>query len=429
MEGIILFATMAIIGTGALVYNRFKEKSVKKKVYDLFNDVSKVHKDLITEKGENSAYPSLAGKVDGVNLSCVLEMESSGNKYYFQLNMKTSHNNLKSSFFSITQESFSSNVMGAMGIKDFQIGDERFDREMLIQSTNAEFAYAFLNSEVRSIIMNLKYFGYSIEINEKSLNVVKKYSKNLTAEILIKQMELMIFISKKFNSIIDYKKEMMVNLYSERENEIKKKIFKTLLARYGTDNDIKGMLKKLLSDKSVETQVLAALNLREEGLEHLLSLIDRSTAFDHNLAVEMAKFYRNNDCTFGVPVIIDLYYKSKSYNSRKEILLTLKHFKDESASSLLVEGMEADPFDLTIQFIEALGTCGTKDAIEPIYKKAKASMNPFLRNAAQKAIAQIKSRITDGDTGWLSMYELSEEEGSLSISDEAGEGALSKSDE
>jgi hypothetical protein len=75
--------------------------------------------------------------------------------------------------------------------------------------------------------------------------------------------------------------------------------------------------------------------------------------------------------------------------------------------------------------VNALGTCGTREAVEPLLRLAKSSINPFTRNAVQKSIGQIQSRLGDVQNGWLSMDDLSEKDGALSVSDEAGVGSLS----
>ncbi len=59
----------------------------------------------------------------------------------------------------------------------------------------------------------------------------------------------------------------------------------------------------------------------------------------------------------------------------------------------------------------------------------KSSLNPFMRNAVQKAVAQIQSGLGDVDNGWLSLPEPDPEDGALSIDNDAGEGSLSKTDE
>ena len=77
--------------------------------------------------------------------------------------------------------------------------------------------------------------------------------------------------------------------------------------------------------------------------------------------------------------------------------------------------------------MRALGTCGTIESMEKLHNLSKKGSGSKIREEATAAMGQIQSRL-GVDGGWLSVAELGETDGALSVAKENVEGALSMTD-
>jgi HEAT repeat protein len=77
-----------------------------------------------------------------------------------------------------------------------------------------------------------------------------------------------------------------------------------------------------------------------------------------------------------------------------------------------------------IAAVHALGEVGTATSVEPLLAYTKDLLPSELKRAARAAIARIQTRFGDVDAGRLSVAELEQHEGALSISAEGGELSL-----
>jgi len=92
---------------------------------------------------------------------------------------------------------------------------------------------------------------------------------------------------------------------------------------------------------------------------------------------------------------------------------------------VLLQELVKDPQPLLYPIINALAVCGRINAVEKLFKLGKNSLNPFTQRRVKEAILRIQSRLGAVEKGWLSLSQLEEMEGALSLADLAGKGALS----
>ena len=132
--------------------------------------------------------------------------------------------------------------------------------------------------------------------------------------------------------------------------------------------------------------------------------------------------------TEGIPALKSLFASRTGKELELEILDVFRNMGDTSLCGFLLSYLDRRSGEVLRAVVGALGTCGTAEAVEPLMKLSKSSINILLNAAVQQAIASIQSRLGGADAGWLSVAGLEGTEGALSLSDTAGEGALSGCD-
>jgi HEAT repeat protein len=98
---------------------------------------------------------------------------------------------------------------------------------------------------------------------------------------------------------------------------------------------------------------------------------------------------------------------------------------DSAAEPALLTLLEREEEGQKIAVVSALGHVGTAAAVEPLMDLTGRVLSSELGRAAEEAIARIQSRLGDVEAGRLTLAELTEHEGALSLSREGGELSLS----
>jgi hypothetical protein len=376
-----------------------------------------------------SDLPHCSGTIDNCSFQCFVTSETIDHNTIFFLNLVTKHKNYGSSFFSITKEMDFASVKGAVDSRAVKTGDDFFDRQILVSASKPEFVMALLHREVRSVIDRIAVFGDEMIIDETSVTVKKVFPGSFTPGEAVENIARMVMVSKSVNKIEDIKQSLINNLLDEREPGVCRNLFAMIKSMYKEDDDINSLMDKLLHHSTVEMQIMAAKNLGQRGLQHIVSVIDSSQSIDDTTAFDVIETISENKYKEGIPALMELYNKTQEENVKVKILEAFQFLNDESVSPFLAGKLEGASSSLVKPLVRTLGFCGTREEIEPIRIKTKSIINIGLGSEARKAIDRIKSRMKDGGTGWLSVNEVDEKEGQLSIKDDAGEGALSKSEE
>ncbi|MCP4134466.1 MAG: hypothetical protein GY754_26065 [bacterium] len=91
----------------------------------------------------------------------------------------------------------------------------------------------------------------------------------------------------------------------------------------------------------------------------------------------------------------------------------------------MLDQYSTEKMEIQLHIIETLGRCGGIEQIEELHTLGKKSLNPIIKTAVRETIQQIQSRLGDVEKGWLSVEELTETDGGLSMANEAEKGSLS----
>jgi len=175
--------------------------------------------------------------------------------------------------------------------------------------------------------------------------------------------------------------------------------FAVLLEKFGDTDEANSAIRAVLAsagDHPPKNQLLAAMRLGDEGLEHLRRL---SRFRDPELAPGACE--------------------------------ALARRGDESAHARLVEMLGDGALEMRRAAVEALGQAGTVAAVEPLLDCAASAPligGAELRKEAKVAVAKIQSRLGGVDPGRVSLVE-SGMEGALSVAADSGGLAIVEPEE
>ncbi|MCP4132006.1 MAG: HEAT repeat domain-containing protein [bacterium] len=358
------------------------------------------------------------------------EASEGKNKYSIQLQenylfvQQECHSKIIGSFQVVLKSRYSKmkTFFGKRGVKT---GDKEFDDKMLIAAENPSIVKTILHEELREQILSLACGVTSFELKKDSIRIVLEFHEIFDCTVLPEIMRAMSSILMGVNDSIFLKKRLIENFYEEEDWHARLNTVKMLSYHFFRDDDTKLVLNDSLRDEHPEINIEAAKYLKEKGLKFLVSMLESFEDKSDPLIPEIIRILAEKKYKQSIPCLKALFDEPKSDIVQIEILSAFRDFGDEKLNTFLLEKLHIKEYKIFSLVIEALGTCGNLDAVEPLYEMTKYSSDSPVREAAKKAIGLIQSRHGQGDKGWLSMTELSETDGALSISDKAEKGALS----
>ena len=413
MDGI-AFLVIGIIGFLAYSF------STKNKEDEFFQEVATSLR-LTYDKGGFWDPARITGSIDG----CTIEIRkiNRNKKDFFETTARKGAE--IPSYINIGRETGFTKMQRMMGIKDIETGDPDFDDEIQLQAIYPQSLVAMLDDQTRKAILILasqsEFFNV---INSAVTAAVQKKmdSAPLTVVGLAKYVVAVTVALANTESLVE---RFSKNIESDPLPRVRINNIRALTSHSTDKAAIDIILKKALDNSCLDVQVEAAKYLGKEGLEHLVHLlVSRGNNLKSYLLIDIVKILTEKRFTKSIPVLQQLY-PHQGNEIRKNILRAFAVFGDTSLHSFLLVELEKNNPDFLEVLIDALGTCGEVDAVEKLYVIGNDRFNPFFRSRVKDAIARIQSRLGKVEKGWLSVSQLQEADGALSMADMAGEGALS----
>ena len=162
-----------------------------------------------------------------------------------------------------------------------------------------------------------------------------------------------------------------------------------LAGYYANHESAKAVLRDALHDRAMEVRFCAAMNLKQEGLETLLELVDKGGLLPQ---------YR-------VRALVRLAAKGRGAKVEDALLEMLSANLDPAVMSAAVD---------------ALARVGSLRAVERLLPLTTFWSSTALRRRARTAIRRIQDRTAGGEIGALSFSEEEDMQGALTLEDRAG---------
>ena len=308
---------------------------------------------------------------------------------------------------------------------DIQIGDSAFDARMLIKGASPHHVASLMNERARALLLGIAGRTHGLNLTSSWFEVVLDYERK-TKDDIVSIARDALEVSRDLARGDDVRSRLMENVRGDSVPGVRAACIRHLASRFPADGGITALLKGALKDDSRYVRVEAALHLGHEGLEFLAKLLQKETDLDEYDTLRIVRFIGEHRFAGGIPALKEVYARANNETVLLEILKAFIAMGDTRLNGFLLERLRGSTGDIRYWLISALASCGTAEAVEPLMRLAKSSLNPLFRSDVQRAIAGIQSRLGGADAGWLSVSEVEGTEGALSLGDAVGEGALSR---
>ncbi|MBP7585597.1 MAG: HEAT repeat domain-containing protein, partial [Spirochaetes bacterium] len=306
------------------------------------------------------------------------------------------------------------------------IGDSAFDSRMLIKGASPHHVAALMNERVRALLQGIAGRTYGLNLTSNWFEIVLDYERKSKDDIVSIARDAL-EVARDMARGDDARFRLLENVRRDSVPGVRAACIRHLASHFPVNGDMTALLKRALKDDSRFVRIEAALNLGYEGLEFLAQLLNKESDRDEYDTLRIIRHFGEHRFAGGIPVLKKVFARANNETVLLEILKAFISMGDTGLNGFLLERLGGSSGDIRYWLVSALGSCGTAEAVEPLMKLAKSSLNPLFRSDVQRAIAGIQSRLGGADAGWLSIHESPGAEGGLSMP--AGkEGALSNNE-
>jgi hypothetical protein len=364
--------------------------------------------------------PEISGKFEGCQIS--VQTITKDKKDFVQV---TARKNIPG-YIHVTRETVFTKMQRLVGIKDVETGDEGFDHDILLEPDELSNLVAFMDHETRRLLMVLSRDSGYFEINNSSALAGFEKPRSLKTGRVKRYISLVVEITRGFSKPVSIEERFAENIKTDPVPQVRINNIRAVTSYFTGKSKRDSFLREALDNSFIEVQVEAAKHLGKEGLAHLVKILaDKARSLNRDLAIDIVDTLKKDNYNKSIPVLKKVYHTDRGDTLKKAVLQAFTVFADTSLHSFLLTELERESSALTSNIVEALGTCGQVEAVERLYKIGKSRFSPVIRSTVKEAIARIQSRLGDVEKGWLSVSQLQDAEGALSLADEAGKGALS----
>jgi len=330
----------------------------------------------------------------------------------------------------ISKENFRDKFNHLVGKQDIQTGDPDFDDEMSLLATPLYLIPALMDEKTRRLILRLVDRGQQIEITQIKVKCLIKKTLFPDMDEWKEIVDLLRSISSKLARKRTLAYRFAENILKDPLEEVRINNIKALTQFAPNAADTLETLRQALSDPCARVRIEAAKYLGDEGCAHLATMIARDRENLETLRlIEIIEGLNQKQPAKYLELLKELYGMQRIDINPLRMMI-LEHYKkkgNESLQSFLLEQLGKERGDLDVYIIEALGTCGTVESVEKLLEYSDSTWDREIRRTTKEAVAAIQARLGNVEKGWLTIPKTGKSAGGLSITNNAGAGALSQS--
>ncbi|MCP4133603.1 MAG: hypothetical protein GY754_21730 [bacterium] len=377
-------------------------------------------------------FPKLSGKIKGFTVDVITDGAFVGDsmdavRYPDSLDFTINfHRSI--SPITITRKATGNKLRKLVGMKHKQTGNRYFDNLIHLNTLKQADILNLLNEETRAALEKLSKKTSGFHLSDKLIRLSWRLGQINTERDIIYYIDSLVSLSTRICREIKDKKGLIDIITSNQNPDVRLRILEELITLYSVDSEVKEVLQNCMQVGTYREQLFAAPCLGIEGMEHLTTIIKDPRKVDETIMCKIIGILKENEYTKSMGPMKELYEKQESIKVKLAILDAFKTICHSSLNPFLLDQLKKGGSKIRFDVIELLGIWGTVDNIEELYPYTKSFTNVRVNTAAKRAIAHIQSRLDKGDKedkGKLSFVETSEMDGALSVSDKAGDGALS----
>ncbi len=354
----------------------------------------------------------------------IMSYHSNDNYLCIELNCEP----IKLKDFQIANETLFSKIVKDIGVEDILIGDETFDNIFNINSQFKYYIISLLNENIRNSLLTINGLSDSIDWNQKRLVIYRKIIGRVYEPFVYQVIEKAINILTDVKSEKNAKKRLQKNVLDEKNIQIKKLFINTLGKNFSLDKDSIKIFESLLQHQSIDLQITVAQYLSKMGMTFLKNIIKehmkREIFLNESDVLYIISIFAEKKYGDANKSLMQIYNETHNEKIKKNILQVFKNSRDQEMEMFILNELSLDS-DLLLEKIGVLSVCGTVKSVEYLRNLWDDSINPITIGKIKEAIVQIQSRLGNVDTGWMSMTEMKEKEGAVSLNISAAEGSVS----
>jgi len=317
----------------------------------------------------------------------------------------------------IKPESFGSKMNRMMGTYDILIGDTDFDNIMLIKGTELD-AVSFLSSRMRSLIFSLALQARNFHFSAKSTSCIFS-SWGIEDSFIIRKIRNITNLYSSMKEDKTKQKRLIDNYHEEKKSAVRKRIIQVLAIYFPDQLQTDVILSLATDDVSWQVKIEALRYLGKKGEGRIFELLPQAS---DEIRIELIKILGTMKIEGADEKLPPVFRNTDSPEIKKEILRTLALQVDPGLNNFLCSLLADSKGDVLQETVNALATCGTTDALQPLLDLKNQVFNPFLKSTIKNTVKKIQFRYAGtGEPGMLSLSENMEEKGNLSLVNE-GEG-------
>jgi HEAT repeat protein len=403
---------------------------------------------LDLHKGSFFQGDAIAGRVDGVEVRVDTFRRSQGKSSATYTRIRVRAPGVPGNL-SLGNEGFFSSIQKALGGQDIQTDDKGFDELLRIRGDEAQVV-ALLGDEARRAVRR--------EVGGSGVSVRDGEAYWETRGHLRDRVELV----SRVRGMIDLEKQLTLgstsiherlsrNALADRNPRVRLRNLVLLQRRAPSSREAVETSRALMDFADPSVRLAAAMHLGDEGLATIEALVNApdvdaalmSDALQHLIAnvpvtrvggILESALDSHHEAVQHVAIqgitklghrgAIDRLVRVGDGDSTRltvTVATALAQLGDPRAEPALVRWLGRNNEAVCIAAARALGTIGTVAAVEPLLPHTKGLLTDAdLKRAAREAIEKIQSRLGDVEAGRLSLSEVAQRDGALSLSEEAG---------
>lgn len=408
--------------------------------------------------GRNPWRPQVEGQVEGYPLKVETRTTGQGTNRKSFTRITVSGEGKVSPEVKIKPKGLLSGIEQFLSGNDVDTQDSEFDKQVAVSGDTVD-ATAVLDEHTRGLIRGLvNVLNARVERSDVTVEIPALVrSEAMLNQYVSGAIAIAQGLAWKGTPAIDH---LLHNASHDSNPAVRLNNLKVMIAHYPVAHQTLQAARRLINDVgSPETQLTAAISLRQEGLPTLVSL---ATSIE---APGPIRAHALTNLASQVPVEETLAVTSRivslpaepvvvqavanilgSLPSEAALFLLLQQLKKADGGSVrtiatalairgearaqtgLLSALEGElNVDNQIAIIDALGKLGELRVVEYLLPFSKGVLQDYsLKNSARRAIASIQARHGGGEAGTLSITN-AEEDGALSMSVQQGGLALDES--
>ena len=311
------------------------------------------------------------------------------------------------------------------GLKKIFTGPLSFDSHAHIYSDQSAWLMAKLDATLRKNIITLAKDSNALEISKSKFTVKIHTSRIKNHKDILDYGMAITYILESLNKPVNIQKSLYNNSLNDYEISFRINCLLILIneiAHYEDlekkiNNSLDQIINDIKKDKSDKPSKIAH--------ELIVETLKNNTTLSYEITRKLIEILKLCWYYESISILQVLFLASHDNRFKKDILSAFEAFSKEILSEFLIKILDKEDDDLLIYVLRALGTCGNEDSLKDIEKFSRKTDSQVLKEEAIDTINKLRRTLDPLKKGMLSIKEIGETDGALSVSDDATDGALS----